>query len=259
MLSKNRSTLHKAPQHSAKREKTVEPVNTNRVVVLYVKVTDFGEGFINDIDRVTEIDCTEIVDGKLTKAHFHSFVKPDDPAFLKRCLDYYREKLDADQAKELSEGLAKAPKFSEIQKQFFEFLRKDNAQVIVHTINRVLHYLRRSCDADGLFILADHPFMRDIVSDARLLHKNGMYHAQQAPSEIDKDRDAVYKSDKEKKPSFRFEVLCNELGQKGMRRETWNATYDGRHLALAYINSRENIAKIIEIGTEQKPKMKKRK
>jgi hypothetical protein len=71
-------------------------------------VTDFGkddEGkplFINDVDHVTEIECVEIVNGKLTKDHFHTYVKPTDPAFLKRCVDTYHQRLDADQAKKLA-------------------------------------------------------------------------------------------------------------------------------------------------------------
>jgi DNA polymerase III epsilon subunit-like protein len=240
-----------------KRQVDEQPEASNRVVYLYIKTTDFykEEPDNADVDRLTEISMHEYIDGKKTKNEFHSFVNPGDDVFLQRCLKTYRDNLEADHAAALCKGMSASPRFSEIQKSFFDFLRKDNASVVIHTKPRVLKYLRKACDEHGVAILKDHrDYMIDIIIEAKKLAKAGLYHARKYNAEVDKDSDAVLK---DTKAGFTFSEICDELGPRTIRRDTWSADYDVGRLALSHMECKRRLDTLKE--APEPIAMKKRK
>ncbi len=228
-------------KRAVKDQMEEQPRERSRVVFLYIKTTDFykEDPDNQDIDRLTEVSMHEYIDGKKTKDEFHSFVHPGDDAFLLRCLKAYRDNLEPEHAAALCKGMSTAPRFSEIQQPFFEFLRRDNASVVIHTKPRVLKYLRRASDEHGVTILKDHrEYMIDIIIEAKKLAKAGLYHARKYNAEIDKDRDAVLK---DTKAGFTFTEICEELGPRTIRRDTWSSDYDVGRLALSYMECKKRL------------------
>ena len=110
-------------------------------------------------DRVVEIGCIEILDRRMTENRFHVYLNPGRPS-----------EEGAERVHGLTtEFLADKPKFSEVAKDFLDFVRE--AELIIHNAAFDVEFLDQELQMAGMGKLADHCLsVTDTLARARELH-----------------------------------------------------------------------------------------
>ncbi len=165
-------------------------------------------------DRVVEIGCIEIVDRRLTENRFHAYLNPGRPS-----------EAAAEQVHGLtSEFLADKPRFSEVGKEFLEYLR--GAEVLIHNAAFDVEFLDQELELAGLGKLEEHCVsVTDTLLRARELHPG-------------------------KRNSL--DALCERYGVDNSHRTLHGALLDASLLAEVYLAmSRGQESLIVEVDLPQ--------
>jgi len=165
-------------------------------------------------DRVVEIGCIEIVDRRLTENRFHAYLNPGRPS-----------EAAAEQVHGLtSEFLADKPKFSEVGKEFLEYVR--GAEVLIHNAAFDVEFLDQELELAGLGKFKEHCVsVTDTLLRARELHPG-------------------------KRNSL--DALCERYGVDNSHRTLHGALLDASLLAEVYLAmSRGQESLIVEVDLPQ--------
>lgn len=110
-------------------------------------------------DRVVEIGCIEILDRRVTENRFHAYLNPG------RASDEGAERIHG----LTSEFLADKPRFSEVGKDFLDYVR--GAEVVIHNAAFDVEFIDQELQIAGLGKLAEHcASISDTLTRARELH-----------------------------------------------------------------------------------------
>ncbi len=237
-----------------------------RVVVVYIKATDHYQHirYSKDKvlqekgDRLTELWCGEIINGKITSREFHAFVRLEDRDLVERCRERYmneKELSDVERG-ELIDHLHTGRLFSEVEKEFRDFTFTPGTKVISHFKFRPLEHLRAQASPEfKAYLDANHKDVwRDFESDIALLRKAGLYDETLYQSKLD---DKGHASPVDGKARRTMEVEAKELGVKSSRKTKFSAEYDGRRLVTAYLNAQKRLNSIAEPDEPRNVRMKK--
>lgn len=217
-----------------------------RHVVLAIKSTGFKpeEGHV-----LTQIACVEMINGKLTKNDFSSFIKVTDNKQLDACKTLYRttDKLKSDDAEELIVNLESAPAFKEVQAKLLAYLNQDaNTKIIVHFKKYVLDFMRAQLTKEGLETFSKFP-MENMMSKAAKLSHQGEYHGGTYPKQVSNDREKHLPG----RTFYKFEQICKEFDVSTRRRTGFDAEQDANMLARAEHNRLTMKAKPQSMDTAQ--------
>lgn len=206
-------------------------ITKGRHVVLTIKTTGFKP---EDGDCLTQIACVEMINGKLTKNDFSSYVKVTDQEKFKECKKLYREtnKLKSDDAEELIVELASAPAFKDVEKKLLAYLNQDaNTKIIVHFKKYVLDFMRAQLTKEGLEVFSKFP-MENMMSKAAKLSHQGEYHGGTYPKQVSNDREKHLPG----RTFYKFEQICKEFDVSTRLRTGFDAEQDANMLARAEHN-----------------------
>lgn len=208
----------------------------NRIVVISIK-TSQQKGFApKNGDRITQIACQEILDGKVTRKQFFSYVKPEDPELVEACNKHYQEcgasrRLKKSQADTLIKGMENAPYFKDIQNELLKFLNQPNTSLLAHTKKYVLDFLRHSLDEAGNQILQQIE-MVDMASNMAALSHQNLYAGGRYPRILTTGKETLAKT----RSFYKFEDICSEMGVHFRNRSGYDAKQDALLLAKAECN-----------------------
>ncbi len=128
----------------------------SRLVVLDTETTGLNARLG---DRVVEIGCIEILDRRVTENRFHAYLNSG------RASEEAAERIHGLSA----EFLADKPRFSEIGKDFLEYVR--GAEVVIHNAAFDVEFIDQELELAGLGKLSDHcSSISDTLARARELH-----------------------------------------------------------------------------------------
>ena len=128
---------------------------TSRQIVLDTETTGLNVKFG---DRVIEVGCIELLSRNVTERHFHFYLNPE-------------REIEEGAAKVhglTSEFLADKPKFSDIARQFVDYI--SGAELIIHNAAFDVEFLDQELAFAGLKRLSDIVGIVDTLAMARELH-----------------------------------------------------------------------------------------
>ena len=147
--------------------------------------------------RIIEIGCVEMIGRKLTKRHFHVYINPDreveEEAFRVHGIS--------------NEYLADKPRFHEIAKEFFEFIK--GAELIIHNAPFDIGFM-------------DHEFAR-VGGYPKTAEVCGVFDS------------LVYARKKHPGQKHNLNILCRRYGIDNSHRELHGALLDAEILADVYL------------------------
>ncbi|MFQ3185246.1 DNA polymerase III subunit epsilon [Marinomonas primoryensis] len=147
--------------------------------------------------RIIEIGCVEMIGRKLTKRHFHVYINPDreveEEAFRVHGIS--------------NEYLADKPRFHEIAKEFFEFIK--GAELIIHNAPFDIGFM-------------DHEFAR-VGGYPKTAEVCGVFDS------------LVYARKKHPGQKNNLNILCRRYGIDNSHRELHGALLDAEILADVYL------------------------
>lgn len=206
-------------------------ITKGRHVVLTIKTTGFKP---EEGDCLTQIACVEMINGKLTKNDFSSYVKVTDQQKFKECKKLYREtkKLKSDDAEELIVELESAPEFKDVEKKLLAYLNEDaNTKIIVHFKKYVLDFMRAQLSKEGLEAFSKFK-MENMISKAADMSHQGEYHGGTYPKQVSNDREKHLPG----RTFYKFEQICKEFDVSTRLRTGFDAEQDANMLARAEHN-----------------------